>query len=164
MSHIFTTEPGNWHAILTDVFGRGWKAEERDLYANLGPDSYRKTTKVFTYDKGEEWRPLCFIRPELEIGQRVHYPTRVGYCCEHSERGVWEVLAGEPLNEGITGTIVRLGMERLPLSWTQAHVVVQLDPATVRGRHAWRVCLPPTPLRIITEAQSEALAFGGLFA
>lgn len=163
MSYIMTDAPGNWHAILTDVFGR-WKVEERDLYANMGPDHYSYRTKVFTYDKGEEWYLASFIRPELEIGQRVHYPQRAGYCCEHSERGVWDTLGGEPLNEGITGTVVELRIHRVLHHLTKTHVVVQLDPATVRGRHAWRVCLPPAPLRIITEAQSEALAFGGLFA
>ena len=164
MSYIFTPAPGNWHAILTEVFGRGWKVEERDLYARLGPDNYQKRTKVFTYDKGEEWRPACFIRPELEIGQRVVYPTRVGHCCEHSQPGVYAALGGGPLNEGIRGTIIELGMHRLPLHWTQAHVVVRLDPSTVRGGHSWRVCLPPAPLVVLTPEQDEAMAYGGLFA
>lgn len=167
MSYLATTTPGNasWRELLTQVFGP-WCIEERVLFPDHPKAWVREPLTFFVGQvAGQEWAELAFcVRPELAVGQRVYYPSPVGHCCSHSQPEVFETLGHGAFNAGIAGTIVELGFDTHPKHCSQTHVVVQLDPATVRGRHAWRVCLPPAPLRIITQEQSEAITYGGLFS
>ena len=66
----------------------------------------------------------------------------------------------------MTGRIVGFGLHLHTnlRNCTQGVVMVETDPETTPGRHRWVLGLPPTPLTVISEAQGEAITYGGLFS
>lgn len=156
--YAFTCEPGDgWRNLLSRIYP-DWRIESRNLFGHAS-DFFVAT------HKGQEVDELLFhLRPDLEVGQQIISPTRIGFCCSHSGNGLDS--SRETLPPGITGTIREIGVF-LRLSCGRyrpsAHVVVDLDPETVPGRHRYRACLPPAPLRVISDVRREAALYGGLF-
>lgn len=155
-SKPFVTEPGQWQALLSEVFG-AWRIETRDLCG--------KPCKFFVGDfDGSELVLLAFSIPTaLEIGMKVVTNHECGWCCCHS-RPAFEITA-HTIPEGVTGRIVGLGLHLCAnlRHCARGVVMVETDPETTPGRHRWVLGLPPVPLQVITEAQSEAITYGGLF-
>lgn len=157
MSHAFTTEPGDgWRNLLRQVYG-DWQVVERDLFGH--------TARFFegTQDDLKVSELAHSVRTDLEVGQRVTTFTRVGHCCSHSSIG----SCLDSLPPGITGTIQKIGVQTSYYHnrpEPRAHVVVEMDPETIPGRHRFILCLPPAPLVVISDAQRDAALYGGLFS
>jgi hypothetical protein len=157
MDRYTVTEPGQWQALLSEVFG-AWRIEKRDLCGH--------PTKFFVGElEGKEVTLLDFSIPTaLEVGMKVMIRHECGWCSCHS-RPAFEITT-PVIQEGVTGRIVGLGLHlslNLP-HCTRGVVMVETDPETTPGRHRWVLGLPPVPLMVITEAQGEAITYGGLFA
>lgn len=174
--HFFTDRPGDaWHQLLTEIYG-SWRIEERVLFPEAKAEWARRPTKHFVgVRSGKEYEDLVqAVRPDLAVGMRVTSPCRIGYCCSHGEPRFTQLLGHEPLNAGVMGTIVELGRDDPDRLCPRTHVVVEIDPGTVRGAKSWleclpagipwRVCLACSPLMVVTQQQHEAIVYGGLFA
>lgn len=157
MDRYTVTKPGQWQALLSEVFG-AWRIEERDLCG--------RPVKFFVGElEGEELALLAFSIPTaLEVGMRVMVVHECGWCSCHS-RPAFEITA-HTIPEGVTGRIVGFGLHLHTnlRNCTQGVVMVETDPETTPGRHRWVLGLPPTPLTVISEAQGEAITYGGLFS
>lgn len=150
------TEPGQWQALLSEIFG-AWRIEDRDLCGH--------PTKFFVGElEGTELPTLAFRIPtSLEIGMRVLVTHECGWCACHSGP-YWEITANT-IPAGVTGRVVGFGLHLHTnlRHCTNGVVMVETDPETVPGRHRWVLGLPVSSLRVVTEAQSEAIVYGGLF-
>lgn len=149
-------EPGQWRELLSEIF-RDWRIEERDLCGH--------PTKYFVGElEGKELALLAFSIPTaLEVGMRVLVTHECGWCSCHS-RPAFEITA-HTIPEGVTGRVVGFGLHLHTnlRHCTNGVVMVETDPETTPGKHRWVLGLPVSSLRVITEAQGEAITYGGLF-